>query len=191
MVSYLHISDKHIDKIKAETWKDQSLWCLYETIQQNLTHPCKWDELTLQILTVVIPKNLCADMKARIYFSHLGTESCLRSTHECICWPGMSTEVKQYISGCEICRKLDTPSQPYKSLMSHELLTIDCYNNLGKIVRLPDTKGSITILKLKKPLCLLWNTWPMSINGPQFASKEFATFVRTLDFEHLTSSHQK
>jgi len=28
----------------------------------------------------------------------------------------------------------------------------------------------------------------MSDNGPQFTSKEFATFAKTWDFEHLTSS---
>lgn len=84
------------------------------------------DEFTLQdglifkANPVVIPKNLCGDMKARIHSSYLGTESCLRRACECIYWPRMSAEIKQYISGCEICRELDTPCQPKESLMSHE-----------------------------------------------------------------------
>jgi len=32
MVCYLPISDKHLDKIRVETWKDQSLRDLSETI---------------------------------------------------------------------------------------------------------------------------------------------------------------
>ena len=85
------------------------------------------DELTLQdglifkANAVVIPKNLRADMKVRIHSSHLGTESCLRRARECIYWPGMSAEIKQYISACETCREFDTTSQPKESLMSHEV----------------------------------------------------------------------
>ena len=95
MVNYLPISDERIDDIKAETRKDQSLRSLSEIILKGwpeekklapeLTRPYfdMRDELTLQdglifkANAVVIPKNLRADMKARIHSSHLGAESCL------------------------------------------------------------------------------------------------------------------
>ena len=33
----------------------------------------------------------------------------------------MSAEIKEYISACEMCRKLDTTSQAEETLMSHEV----------------------------------------------------------------------
>ena len=142
MVNYLPISDERIDEIM----------------------------MIFKANAVVIPKNLRADMKARIHSSHLGTESCLRTAREGIYWPVMSAEIKQYISACEICREFDTTSQPNESLMSHEvpsrpwervgadiftlhdkdyLVTIDYYSNFWEVDRLPDTKASTAILKLK------------------------------------------
>ena len=162
------------------------------------------------MLSVVIPKNLRADMKARIHSSHLGAESCLRRARECIYWPGMLAEIQQYISACEICRKFDTTSQPNESLVSHEvpsrpwervgadiftlhdkdyLVTIDYYSNFWEVDRLPDTKASTAILKLKSHFARYGiPDQVVSNNGPQFTSKEFATFAKTWDFEHLTSS---
>ena len=119
---------------------------------------------------MLIPKNLRADMKAGIHSSHLGTESCLRRARECMYCPGVSAEIKQYISACEICMEVDTTSQPNESLMSHEvtarpwervgadiftlhdkdyLVTIDYCSNFWEVYRLPDTKTSTAILKLK------------------------------------------
>ena len=114
MVSYLPISNKRIDEINAETRKDQSLRSLSETILKGcpeekkfapkLIHPYfdMQNELTMQDGLIfkpnaVVCKNLCADMKARIHSSHLGTESCLRRARKCIYLPGMSSEIKQYI----------------------------------------------------------------------------------------------
>ena len=228
MINYLPISDEHIDDIKAETQKDQSLRSLSEIILKGwaegkklapeLTHPYfdMQDELTLQdgltfkANSVVNPKNLRADMKARIHSSHLGTESCLRRAGEGIYWPVMSAEIKQYISACEICREFDITSQSNESLMSHEvpsrpwervgadiftlhdkdyLVTIDYYSNFWEVDRLPDTKASTAILKLKSLFaCYRIPDQVVSDNGPQFILKEFATFAKTWDFEHLTSS---
>lgn len=174
------------------------------------------DELTLQdglifkANTVVIPRSLHADMKARVHSSHLGTESCLRRAGECIYWPGMSAEIKQYISACEICRELDTTSQPNEPLISHEvlscpwesvgtdiffldgkeyLITIDYRRNFWEADRLLDSNASTVILELKSHYAR--HGIPdqvMSNNGPQFVSTEFATFAKTWEFDHLPSS---
>lgn len=169
------------------------------------------DELTLQdglifkANTVVIPRSLHADMKARVHSSHLGTESCLRRAYECIYWPGMSAEIKQYISACEICRELDTTSQPNEPLISHEILscpwervgtdiffldgkeyliTIDYRRNFWEADRLLDSNASTVILELKSHYAR--HGIPdqvMSNNGPQFVSTEFATFAKTWEFD--------
>lgn len=173
------------------------------------------DELTLQDglifkqNPVVIPRSLHTDMKARIHSSHLGKESCLRRACECIYWPGMSAEIKQYISACEICRELDTTSQPNEPLMSHEvpscpwervgthiffldgkeyLITIDYCSNFWEVDRLLDNNASTVVLKLKSHFAHYGiPNQVMSDNGPKFTSTEFATFAKTWEFDHLPS----
>lgn len=228
MVQYLPISDKRLNEIREETRKDQSLRTLSETILLGwpddkkdapaLTHPyfSMRDELTVQDglifkgNAVVIPRNLRGAMKAKIHSSHLGIEACLRRARECLYWPAMSAEIKEYISACEICRELDTTSQAKETLMSHEvpsrpwekigtdiftldgkdyLVTIDYFSNFWEVDRLPNTKAITTILKLKSHFARYGiPDQVMSDNGPQFSSKEFADFARSWDFEHLTSS---
>jgi len=55
--------------------------------------------------------------------------------------------------------------------------------------RLPNTKASTTILKLKSHFARYGiPDQVISDNGPQFTSDKFADFSRTWDFEHLISS---
>ena len=114
------------------------------------------------------------------------------------------------VSACEICREFDSTTYPKETLMSHEipsrpwekividiftldgkdyLVTIDYYSNFWEVDRLPNTKASTTILKLKSHFArygILDQV--ISDNGPQFTADEFAEFSRKWDFEHLTSS---
>ena len=167
------------------------------------------DGLIFKASPVVIPRSLHADMKARIHSSHLGTESCLRRARECKYWPGTSAEIKQYISACEICRELDTSSQPNEPLMSHEvpscpwervgthiffldgkeyLITIDYCSNFWKVDRLLDNNASTVVLKLKSDFARYGiPDQVVSDIGPQFTSTEFATFTKTWEFDHLPS----
>ena len=121
-------------------------------------------------------------------------------------WP----EMKEYISACETCRELDSMTHVTETLMSHEvpsrpwekiatdiftldgkgyLITIDYCSNFWEVDRLPNTKASTTILKLKSHFARYGiPDQVISDNGPQFTSDEFTNFSRTWDFEHLTSS---
>ena len=137
------------------------------------------DELTVQDGLVfkgnslVIPKSLRADMKLKIHSYHLGREACLRRARECIYWPGMSAEVKHHISACETCRELDSTTHAKETMMSHEvpsrpwekvaadiftldgkdfLVIIDYHSNFWEVDRLPNTKASTTIVKLRATL---------------------------------------
>ena len=119
MVRYLPISDQRLDEISAETRKDQALRELSETILVGwpdhkddtpaLTTPyfsmrdelIVEDGLVFKGNSVVIPRSLRADMKMKIHSFHLGIKACLWRARECIYWPGMSAEMKQYIFACE------------------------------------------------------------------------------------------
>ena len=91
-----------------------------------------------------------------------GTRIYLLAKHVC--------RMKEYISACETCREHDNMTHAKETLMSHEipsrprekratdiftidgknyLVTIDYCSNFWEVDRLPITKASTTILKLK------------------------------------------
>ena len=55
---------------------------------------------------VVAPtgKFLRRDMLQRIHASHLGIDGCQRRARECLYWPRMSSEVKDYVQQCDVFR---------------------------------------------------------------------------------------
>ena len=69
---------------------------------------------------VDIPKVLRRDMLERIHSSHIGIEGCLRRARECLYWPGMNADVKDFIERCEVCRLCDAQQQK-ETLMSHDV----------------------------------------------------------------------
>lgn len=66
---------------------------------------------------------------------------------------------------------------------------LDYYSNFWEVDRLPNTKASTTILKLKSHFAFYGiPDQVISDDGPQFIFDEFAVFSKTWDFELLTSS---
>jgi len=158
---------------------------------------------------LVVPQALRSDMKRRLHSSHLGIDGCLRRARECIFWPGMSAEIKECISMCEICHKYDTSPQK-ETLMSHDvptrpwekvgvdlfeienrdyLVTVDYYSNYWEIDRLYTTTAKTVVQKLKSHFARYGiPNQVVSDNGPQFSCEEFASFAKCWDFEHVPSS---
>ena len=225
--SCLPMSTARIVEIRTATEKDEALQILKQVILQGWPEERKdlpeqakpyfsiRDELTVQDglifrgQRVVIPQSLRQDMKQRIHSSHLGIGSCLRRAREALFWPGMSAEIKELITSCEICRNYETTPQK-ETLMSHEmttrpweqigadlftldgkdyLVTSDYYSNFFEIDRLSNTRASTVILKLKNHFARYGcPERVISDNGPQFSSEEFAQFANQWDFVHRTSS---
>lgn len=69
---------------------------------------------------VIIPISLRRDMKEKIHSPHLGMEGCLRRARESIFWPGMASEIKQFIATCDVCRSCKVKQQK-EPLMAHDL----------------------------------------------------------------------
>ena len=59
-------------------------------------------------------------MKEQLHSSHIGVNGCLRRARDCMYWPGMTAELKEYISQCKTCSKYEV-RQLKESLMSHEI----------------------------------------------------------------------
>ena len=113
-------SDKKMLRLKTETGKDEALQMMKPIIQNRWPKSkhslpatvtpyfpiC--DKLVVQeglILRgdrVVIPKALRKEMIKDLHPAHQGIESTLRRARESIYWPNTNSEVKDYISWCEI-----------------------------------------------------------------------------------------
>ena len=69
---------------------------------------------------VLIPKSLRHDMLRRIHMSHIGMEGYLRRARDCVYWPAMSSEVKDFILKCDNCRSVDNKQQK-ETLISQDV----------------------------------------------------------------------
>ena len=135
------MSTARIVEIRTATEKDETLQILKQVILQGWPEERKdlpeqakpyfstRNDLTVQDglifrgnQRVVIPQSLRQNMKQQIHSSHLGIGSCLRRARETLFWPGMSAEIKELITSCEICRNYETTPQK-ETLMSHEVTT--------------------------------------------------------------------
>ena len=52
---------------------------------------------------VVIPLSMRKEMKRKIHTGHMGMNACLRLARDVVYWPGMSSEVRQYVETCGTC----------------------------------------------------------------------------------------
>ena len=86
------------------------------------------DELTVQGDLVfkghqlVVPLCLRKEMMEVIHASHIGIEGCLQRARESLYWPRMSTELKAYISTCDVCLTNRGYNPGKEPLMQHELI---------------------------------------------------------------------
>ena len=223
MMKYLPIRKERLQRIKEAVSDDRAMKSLREVIMNGWPEEkhllpseilvyfhCR-DELTVQdglIFRgdrVVIPTSLRQETKEAIHSSHVGIEGSLRRARECVYWPGMNADVKDYISKCETCRA-EGKSQSKETLMSHEiagrpwekvgldlfdlrnqtfLVTVDYFSNYWEVDRLEGTKTKEVIRKLKSHFARYGvPSVVISDNGPQFKSDEFECFTQEWGFEH-------
>ena len=118
MMNYLPISEARLLQIQRETEQDESLQVLKAVIQHGwpenkstlplLASPYfdMRDELSAQDglifkgERVVVPKAARSGLLKSIHNSHLGVNGCLNRARECLYWPGMSGEIRNYVSTC-------------------------------------------------------------------------------------------
>ena len=157
----------------------------------------------------MVPKSLRRDMLYRLHYAHSGVVSTLLRARESIYWPGMSSEIKQFIEMCDVCRAFDR-KQPKETLIPHEvpdrpwakvgvdlftyrgrncLICVDHYSSFWEIDSLDKTTSGAVVHKLKSHFARhgIPETC-VSDNGPQFTSTEFKEFSRQWKFVHVTSS---
>ena len=109
--------------------------------------------------TVIIPTAMRREMLEAIHFNHLGIASCLRRARDVLFWPGMSTQVKDFISKYSTCNEYSY-KQPKVPLLNHSIPTrpssklaiqffvynnvkyailFDCFSDFWKVAKFNDT----------------------------------------------------
>ena len=172
-------------------------------------------ELTFQDETIfkgpqlMVPAALRRELLEKTHATHVGIEGCIRRARDTLYWPRMSTEIREYITKCDICMA-HSKGQAREPMMQHDfmarpwskvaadlcdldgrtlLVVSDYYSNYIEVARLSSTTSRAIIKELKAifarfgiPDCLVTD------NGPQFSAAEFSVFAKTWMFEHRTSS---
>ena len=135
MTDYLVISEERQKLIAKATNQDKTLVQLIKVIEQgwdtsyipNDLNPYYniRDELSVQNGIIfkgdrcVIPSTMRNEIMSQIH-THIGIEGCLKRARECVYWPRMNSELRDYISKCDICQTYAL-KQPKETLKSHDV----------------------------------------------------------------------
>ena len=167
------------------------------------------NELVFKGQLLVVPPALRKELMAVVHSSRIGIEGCIRRARDTLYWPRMATELREYISKCDVCLAHRT-GQAKEPLLQHEavarpwskvaadlceldnrtlLVISDYYSNYIEVSRLNATT-SHNVIKEMKAVFARYGIPDVLVtdNGPQFASAEFAAFAKTWMFKHTTSS---
>lgn len=167
------------------------------------------DRLLFKGVRVVIPDALRKSTLKNLHASHIGIEGTLRRAREVCYWPGMNSQIKDFIAKCDVCNSLRS-QQSKEPMMSHEvpsrawskvsadlfeycneqfIIAVDHYSNYFEVENLSQTT-TMSVIKTMKKMFSRFGI-PENVitdNGPQFSSREFRQFAKDWLFDHTTSS---
>ncbi|XP_048255233.1 uncharacterized protein K02A2.6-like [Haliotis rufescens] len=227
MLDYLPVSNERLTEIQRATALDETLQVVDKMVQvgwpetksdiPNLATPYFHvrDELSVQdgILfhgkRCVVPIALRSDILKRLHNAHTGIESTRRRARECVYWPNMNAEIKDFISKCEVCQiydskqakepliPYDTPDRPWSKLgidlfncnQKDYVILVDYFSDFFEVDMITDKTGKQVIQKFKSHLAR--HGIPDTIisdNGSGFNSQDFADLANKYEFTHITSS---
>ena len=138
---FLPVSEPQLKEIQAEIAQDDTLQQLKKTIISGwpeskkdvpaCLHPyfLVRDELSAQDGLIfkgqrcVVPLSLRTRIKEKLHGAHTGIQSCLRRDRETVYWPGMNSDLTDYISKCDICSSYQSSQANLTFLSVMKLLT--------------------------------------------------------------------
>ena len=156
-----------------------------------------------------VPSILRKEFTSLAHSSHIDLGGCLRRLCECMFWPRMSAQMKDFVGQCDVClthRDLqvqepllqhEVPPRPWAKVAAdicfHSgrtlLVVVDYFGNFIEV----DSLSSETSNSAIRSLLATFSRFgvPDSLvtdNGPCFASSEFAKFVDQWNFQLITPS---
>ena len=217
----------HLREIAEETAKDNVLQSVIRLISENWSiskrriptevfpfWSCK-DQLSFNdgIIyrgdRIVVPATLRKSLTEKLHQAHMGVESTLRRARTSLWWPGMNSQLKQFISSCQVCQSFQR-NNPKETLMSHcipdrpwskiaadpfefkgehYLVLVDYYSDWIEFDKMRDQTATETIALLLKQ----FSRWGLPDEivtdcGKNFDSKEFSQFCQRKQIKHTKSS---
>ena len=158
---------------------------------------------------LLVPASARQLLTERAHSSHIGVNGCIRRASEAVFWPGMTKPIKDFVSKCSVCAKLQTESQP-EPLLPHPtpsrpwirigkalfefrgksyLICTDYFSNFFEIDRLDNKKAPEIVYRMRHHFARYGiPEVVVSDNGPPFNSTEFRMFAEKYEFQHITSS---
>ena len=203
---------RHLNEIAEETAKDKVLQSVIHHISENWSiskrrlptdvlsfWSCK-DQLSFNddILyrgdRIVVPVTLRKSLTEKLHQAHMGVESTLRRARTSLWWPGMNSQLKQFISTCQVCQSFQRnnlieslvshsiPDRPWSKIVAdpfefkgeHFLVLADYYSDWIEFDKMRDQTATETIALILKQ----FSQWGLPNEivtdcGKNFDSKEF------------------
>ena len=226
-IENLRVSPSRIAQIEQESTRDPVCIDLRRVILQGWpTDINEWDpvlrpffqfrsELIVQGKLIFrgsrlfVPSAMRKEFMSLAHSSHIGLGGCLRRLRECMFWPGMSAQMKDFVGQCDVCLT-HRDSQVQEPLLQHEvpsrpwakvaadicfhsgralLVVVDYFSNFIEV----DSLSSETSKSVIRSLVAIFSRFGVpdtlvTDNGPCFDSSEFAKFADQWNFQHVTSS---
>ena len=167
------------------------------------------DEITVQDgivykgQQVIVPKMLQSEMLKKVHSSHQGIEACSHRARESLFWIGMTSQIKDHISGCDICNSMK-PKQQKETLMTwpipterwqmvgqdiftinrnrNYLITVDYFPDYWEVEELENISSQAIIKHTKQHFAR--HGIPnivISDNRRQFVSQEYEEFAKKVE----------
>lgn len=194
------IDDLEIKAVKKGIY--ENIWDGSVTVLKLFeTEFCFHGHILLRSSRIVMPQTLRDRTLENAHEGHPGATVMKRRLRAKVWWPGMDKMTETFVKGCRDCTLVSAPTRP--ELMSRKLfpagpwediaidfkgklpngetilVVVDYYSRFVEAEFMRETSAKETIVRLVKIFSRLGV--PKSIradNGPQFTSKEFATFCR-------------
>ena len=222
------VSDERLDKIAEESQRDP---ILIEVFQQTATGWPKYHQdlkpdlqkffehrgelsiykgLLLRGSRIVIPAAMQKEILEKIHHGHLGIAKCRDRAKSTVWWPGISQDIKNTVSRCQVCEERkssqkseplvmsELPDRPFQKVScdlfefqkQHYVVLFDFYSRYIEIANLRQQQSSESVIKSLKEIFSRHGIPELLIsdNGRQFSSKEFQEFSDSWQFTHRTSS---
>ena len=124
----------------------------------------------------VVPQSVRPEALSRIHRSHIGQGGCVRFAREHVFWPGMTSQIQDFVSRCETCQTFSRkqqretlhqelpPDRPWQEVAcdlfelegKHYLITVDCHSNFAETAQFDDYLCSHW--KTEAAFCQVWCT---------------------------------
>jgi len=168
-----------------------------------------YDHIVFKGERIVVPKKMQSEMLQHIHSSHLGIEKCKRRARDVLFWPGMTSQIQDIVSHCQICCTYqrnnmkepllphEIPKRPWSQVGAdlfffnnqQYLILVDYYSGFVELDLLSTTTSKQVIVHCKSQFARYGIPDRLiTDNGPQFSSDTFRQFASDYSFDHRTSS---